>query len=117
MYIIVLDTNIILDIIKFKVDIFQELKRICNFQYNLAILDKTLEELKNKKNSKLAFALIKKYKLKIIKTKQGYVDSILANLNKNYIIATNDQGLKKLLKNKPYITLRQKKYLMIENVL
>ncbi|MEK6835734.1 MAG: PIN domain-containing protein [Nanoarchaeota archaeon] len=117
MFTIVLDTNIILDAIKFKVDLFQELKRICNFNYNVAILDKTLDELKDKKNSKLALALIKKYKIKIIKTNQGYVDDILAKLNKNYIVATNDKGLKKLLKNKHYITLRQKKYLILENVL
>ena len=119
MYIIVLDTNIILDTIKFKVDLFAELKRICNFNCTIAILDKTLKELENKPNSKLAFELLKKKKVKIIKTDKGYVDKLLLKLNKNYIIATNDKELKNKLKkdNKKIITLRQKKYLITENVL
>ena len=117
MYIIVLDTNIILDTIKFKVDLFTELKRICEFNYTIAILDKTLKELENKPNSKLALRLLKKKKIKIIKTNKGYVDDLLFNLNENYIIATNDKDLKRKLKknNKKIITLRQKKYLIINN--
>ena len=119
MFIIVLDTNIILDSIKFKVDLFTELKRVCDFPYKIAVLDKTLQELENKKNSKLALELTKKKKVQIIKTQEGYVDNILLRLDDSYIIATNDKELKNKLKkdNKKIITLRQKKYLMIENVL
>ncbi len=118
MFIIVLDTNIILDSIKFKVDLFEELARICNFQYEVAILDKTLKELENKPNSKLALQLIKD-KVKIIPTQYGYVDNLLINLDNKHIVATNDQELKKRLRkqNKSIITLRQKKYLILENVL
>ena len=119
MFIIVLDTNIILDAVRCKVDLFTELQRICNFKYDIAILDKTLKELENKPNSKLALQLIQKKNIKILKTDKGYVDDLLFNLDKNYIIATNDKELKNKLKkeNKPLITLRQKKYLITENVL
>ncbi len=119
MFIIVLDTNIILDSIKFRVDLFNELQRICNFPYKIAILDKTLKELENKPNSKLALQLIKKKNIEIIKTENGYVDAILIKLDKKYIIATNDKALKMQIKkaDKPIITLRQKKYLILENVL
>ena len=119
MFIIVLDTNIILDSIKFKVDLFTELKRVCNFPYKISVLDKTLQELENKKNSKLALELIKKKNIQVIKTQEGYVDNILLKLDNNYIIATNDKELKNKLKkaNRKIITLRQKKYLITENVL
>jgi rRNA-processing protein FCF1 len=119
MYTIVLDTNIILDCLKFKIDLFKELERICNFKYEIKILDKTLDELKNKKNEKLALKLIKQKNIKLINTQKGYVDDLLFNLGENYVIATNDKALKTKLKSKnyPIITLRQKKYLIIQNVL
>ena len=118
MYTIVLDTNIILNALKYKVDLLEELKRICNFKYEVKILDKTLKELENKPNGKLALAWIDKKNIKLINTKNGgYVDDLLLKLDKFYIIATNDKELKRKLKNHPIITLRQKKYLMIQNVL
>ncbi len=119
MNIIVLDTNIILDTLKFKVDLLEELERICNFKYEVKILDKTLNELDNKPNSKLALKWIKEKNIKLINTEKGYVDELLLKLPKNHIIATNDKALKAQLKseNHPIITLRQKKYLMIQNVL
>ncbi len=119
MYTIVLDTNIILDALKFKVDLIEELKRICYFKYEIKILDKTLKEIENKPNSKLALKWLKEKSIKLINAENGYVDELLLKLPKNYIIATNDKALKTQLKSKnhPIITLRQKKYLMIQNVL
>ena len=119
MFTIVLDTNIILDSIKFKIDLFTELNRICNFPYKIGVLDKTLKELENKRNSKIAFQLINKKNIQTIKTQDSYVDDLLFKLNENYIIATNDKELKRRLRkeDKKIITIRQKKYLITENVL
>ncbi|MEK6835172.1 MAG: hypothetical protein AABX61_02825 [Nanoarchaeota archaeon] len=120
MHTIVLDTNIILDSLKFKVDLFEEIRRICDFNYEVKILDKTLKELENKPNGKLALAFIRQKNIKLINSKNaGYVDELLLELPQDYIIATNDKDLKRKLlkKNHPIITLRQKKYLMIQNVL
>ena len=118
MYTIVLDTNIILYALKYKVDLLEEIKRICNFKYEVKILDKTLDELQGKPNGKLALKYIREKNIKLINTKNsGYVDDLLLKLDNNYIIATNDKELKRRLKNHPIITLRQKKYLMIKNVL
>lgn len=113
---IVLDTDFLLSSIEFKVDIFTELKRICNFPYQIAVLDKTLEELENKKNSKLALNLIEKNKVKAITTKKDkIVDDLLLEQN-NIIVATQDKALKEKLKKRrlPIITIRQKKYLVME---
>lgn len=113
---IVLDTDFLLSSIEFKVDIFTELERICNFPYQLAILDKTMDELKDKKNSKLALSLIKSKNLNIITTKKDkIVDDLLLEQN-NIIVATQDKALKEKLKKRklPIITIRQKKYLVME---
>ena len=120
---IILDTNFILIPIQFKVDIFVELRRICDFNYEVSVLDKTITELnritktqpgKHKAAVRLALQLIKKNNVQTIKTAtQKYVDDILVDLSKKgYIIATQDIALKRRLK-RPYITLRKKQYLVL----
>jgi len=42
---IVLDTNFLLAIGQFHIDIFSELERICDFPYNIYVLNKTIDEL------------------------------------------------------------------------
>ena len=124
---IILDTNFLLIPPKFKVDIFEEFRRICDFNYKLYIYDGSIKELeriiksgsgKDKKSAQLALKLIKFKKIGIIESKSGYVDeAILNNLSKDAIIATLDANLKRkvLEKGAPAIILRQKKYLqMIE---
>ena len=111
---IILDTSFILTALKFKVDIFSELNRICDFEYELYILDKTLDELKGKKLGKIAGEIIKQRNIKIIKTDKGKVDELL--LEQDGIVATQDIELKRLLKekNKKIITIRQRKFLILE---
>ena len=118
MYTIVLDTNFLITALKFRIDIFDDIEKICDFDYEIAVLDKSLDELNGKPNEKLIRALIKSKKVKVIKTNtRDYVDDILASLKGEYIIATQDIGLRKRLKGKPIILIRQKKYLEIKNVL
>ena len=110
---VILDTNFLLTAIKFKVDIFSQLQ-----EYEIYVLDKTLQELKNKKYEKLAKELIERFNVNIIKTSsKKNVDDLLIEY-KEYIIATQDKNLKEKLKKAKIstISLRQKKYL-IENVL
>ena len=108
---------------KFKVDIFSEIDRLCNFGYKLFIVDKTIGELNNivdkqkgkeKAAAKLALLLIKNKKVDIIETKEGKVDDIILGLN-GYTVATQDKELKRRLKKKNVetITLRQKRYLVL----
>ena len=112
---VVVDTNFLMAISQFKIDILAELK-----PNKIIIIDKTIKELKNlkekektKMHATIALKLIKG--LPILKTKDGKTDDILAELSKEgYIIATQDRGLKRRLKN-TYIVIRQKKYLRIVN--
>ena len=159
---IILDTNFLLEPAKFGVDIFEEINKIALFDYELAIVEGTIEELdkiaikqggKTKKEVKLAKDIIKsrltelnrsnvslKQKLtkqknfrtfaqkakalKTIKTantkEHNYLDDkiieIAAKNPDKYMVATQDRQLKKRLKQKgvKVITIRQKKYAIIE---
>lgn len=117
---IVLDTNFIMSCLSFKIDIIRELERVCDFTYKTAVLSATLSELEKlikegeyfeRKQASLALQIIKKSRMDILR-KDGYADDILAALNPNeHVIATQDAGLLKRLKQKGFrtIQIRQKK--------
>lgn len=125
--IILLDTNFLLIPFQFKVDIFSEIARICDFSYNLAIIDRTMEELESiKKNQKgkdklaadFAIKLLKKKDLKIIRTNSKKpVDDLIAEFAvKGAIVATQDSLLRKTIKNNmgKVIFLRNTRFLKLE---
>ncbi len=123
---IVLDTNFLLIPAQFNVDIFTEVQRICDFPYELHIIETTLKELENimeksegkaKQAAKLALGLVKAKDINIMSSDVAYVDkAILDIVDENTIVATMDRELREKLKNKGVrlITLRQKKYLTLE---
>ncbi len=129
---IILDTNFLLIPAQFKVDIFRELDRICDFEYKVFIVDRTLFELtniietqkgKDKAAANLAIQIIEKNSINILKSTEKTetlknVDEIIERTanRKEYIVATQDKALKTKLKEKriPLIVLRQKKYLKLE---
>jgi rRNA-processing protein FCF1 len=124
---VILDTNFLMIPASLEVDIFSELERICDFQYELFIVDKTIDELskiqesqkgKHKRAASLAMMLIEQKKIKSLKTPEGHTDDVILALakEKSHIVATQDMEFKKKLKenNIPIIFLRQKKYLVLE---
>ena len=122
---IILDTNFLMIPWQFRVDIFSEIDRICNFNYKLFIFEKSIDELRNiinkssgkdKKAAQFALKLISLKNINLIKSDEKYVDDlILENLGKETIVATQDIMLKKeiLKKGASVIILRQKKYLQL----
>ncbi len=119
---IILDTNIILHAIQFKIDLTGELNRILPFQYETCILDKTITELnflekkkdpKTKLLAKIAKHLIKDYKI-IVSPKIKVDDSLVILANKDTIVATQDKEIKKQIKT-PIIIIRQKTHLELRN--
>lgn len=124
---IILDTNLLMAIKELKVDIFAEIFKVCDFPYELCVLDRTIEELENliktsllskRQASQLALKLVEAKKVKILRTHDSrHVDDILVDLGKNgAIIGTADRELKLRLhadKSK-ILTLRQKKYIILE---
>jgi len=111
---IILDTDFILTSVKFKIDIEEQLKQLCDFNFKISYLDKTIDELKNKPNEKLAKTIISNFNI-IKTTRNKPVDDLILNISdNNTIVATQDKELKEKLKKGKIavITIRQKKYLV-----
>jgi len=120
---IFLDTNFLIDCIKFKID-FGEIYRLIEEQYEILIPSSVLKELKKMsvgktKDSdfaKIALRLVEQKGFAIIEMKGKTTDeSILKSVGKNDVVGTDDVELRKKLKtlgNKT-IYLRAKKYLDI----
>src|SRR3989344_4022932 len=108
---IVLDTDFILEALKNRIDVKVELARIMDYNYEICVLDRTLDELKGKKGEKLARTFIDGLKV-IVTTRDNIVDELLLALE-DVIVATQDKKLKEKLKNRDIaeITIRQKKFL------
>ena len=113
---IILDTNFLVYLLEFKIDLFSELDRVTTSGYEIKILDKTVDELEklSSKNiyAKIALSMLNKFE--IIKTDSGkYVDDILVDLDgPGVVVGTQDKELKDRLKGQKLI-IRQKKYLAI----
>jgi rRNA-processing protein FCF1 len=116
---ILLDTNFLLDVLRYKLDfsIFQELEE----NVELFMSSETLREIKSMANRKtkegrlaiVALKLIESQKIKIVQSLKKEVDEDLLELAKKegFIVATNDKDLKEKLKkeNVRIICLRNKK--------
>ena len=121
---VIFDTNFMLIPAQFRVDIFTEVNKILLNNYELFVLDRTVDELKtivekqsgkHKDAAKIALQLLDK--VEIITTGEGHVDDLLVNeVDSETIICTQDQDLKKRVKEKggKIITLRQKTHLIAE---
>ncbi len=114
---VILDTNFLLHCITYKIDFMQELRSILDERFEVAVIDKTLNELEGKKNGTLAKALIRDLNIKLINASKEAkdVDTVLLTLQiPDIIVATQDKALKEKLKKRgiEVITIRQKKYLM-----
>jgi rRNA-processing protein FCF1 len=116
---ILLDTNFLLDFLRYKLDfsVFKELEE----SVELFITSETLRELKSVANKKtkegrlalIALKLIDSQKIKVVQSLKKEVDEDLLALAKKegFIVATNDKDLKEKLKkeNVRIAYLRNKK--------
>ncbi len=106
---ILLDTNFLVECAKNKVDIQAELTRILDHSFEVAILDRTMEELdeiiargkKEGQAAKLARTILMTKRVTILPTIGGHTDNLLLDkADENNIIATMDKALKQRLKRK-----------------
>ena len=119
---VILDTNFLIYCIKEKIHIEVELSRILDSSFKIALIDKTIDELKKltresktKDSAQIALKIATKYELIETTEEENQLvdDLILKNLKKDDIVATMDRELQKQLKH-PYIVIRQKKYLSLK---
>jgi rRNA-processing protein FCF1 len=126
---IIMDTNFLLIPAQFKVDIFQEIKRIVNVPYHVYIHESSIDELgkiasgnsKDRVNANIALALIKQKNLKRLHNSfnKKYTDDLLLEcVTSKDMVCTQDRELKQRLKKAhkgiKLIILRSKKYLDFE---
>lgn len=119
---IILDTNFIISAVNYKIDIKEELNRICPFLFRICIIDKTILELKKlteteKTRLDAILALKISQVFNILRTHgEKYVDELLIDFSKSksVIVATNDKELKEKL-SCPVIVIRNKKYFELKN--
>lgn len=121
---VLLDTNFLVECAKNKIDIHTELRRALDFSFEVAILDRTLEELdtitergkKEGQAAKLAKMILMTKRVTVIPTTGGHTDKILLEkANEDNIIATMDRELKQKLKKKKQdvVIIRGKKTLAL----
>ncbi len=119
---IIIDTNFIIDLLRFKIPIENLNYLIPNSK--LTTINQVIKELKSiagrrtQKDSKYAMVALKIIEnFEIIETEKGLADDILVKIsNKDNIIATNDSNLRRRLKRKELksIYLRGCKKIFIE---
>jgi len=116
---VLLDTSFLVECVKNKVDLFKELERILDFSFEIAILDRTMDELdvlvsrgrKTGDAAKLAKTILMTKQVVILPTEGGHTDTLLVKkADDEHIVATMDAELKRKLKKKrqDYIILRGK---------
>ena len=119
---VLLDTNFLLAAVQFKVDVFEKIREFGR-PIMLSACISELEKLSRKKGkaaeeARTVLTLIKKKKLKVVKTRIKSADSAITDyaVKHETAVATNDRKLIKALKKKGImvIRLRQKRYLVCE---
>jgi rRNA-processing protein FCF1 len=128
---IILDSNALFVPLQLKIDIFAELKKLLNKNYDLILLSSVKRELeilaeegspKTRKNARYALQLAEKYNLHKIDEKQNTpADDAIAKIAKqwNASVFTNDKQLRKRLRDisVPVIYVRQKSHLEIDGMI
>ncbi|MEM4256872.1 MAG: PIN domain-containing protein [Candidatus Diapherotrites archaeon] len=119
---VALDTNMLLNITKFKVDVFSEIKKLFGTVYFcvpkpvLAELEK-LSKNKGKKGAeaRIALSLLSKKQIKIVSLENLSADDALLKLAEHCIIATNDKKLISSIKinGGKVLFLRQRKFVCL----
>lgn len=118
---IIIDTNALMAVSEFGIDLFREIEKACLFSYQLAVLTGTIQELEKIKEeqrgkfkvaAKLGLLLVEKLKIKQIPSSELVDDELVKHSGQGDIVLTQDQELKKRL-TKPYLTIRQKKWIVL----
>jgi len=121
---VLIDTGFLVECAKNKVDLYKELNRVLDFSFDVAILDRTMDELdvlitkgrSTGRAAKLAKTVLMTKQVVVFPTEGGHTDKLLLKrADENHIIATVDGDLKRKLKKKgnDVIIIKAKKKLAV----
>lgn len=117
---ILLDTNFLVAPFQLSLPLFEELEQLYP-NAELYTLDDVMQEAKSIESGKygeLVEKLVETQDVEILETEgEGSVDDLLVRLSEDYVIATNDRGLRERLDERAAETviIRSKKRLEVEN--
>lgn len=128
---IILDSNALLVPLNFKIDIYEELKKLLNAHFELVLLSPIRQELENlankgspkmRKNASYALKLAQKCKsVHINHDEESLTDDVIVETARKWhcLVFTNDRQLRKRLRdiNVPVVYVRQKSRLEIDGSL
>lgn len=128
---VIFDSNFLFVPLQFKVDIFEELMKLLNQQFDPILLSPTYKELsriaernspKMRKLASLALKLAEKCRLVQVEPLSGEThDDMIVRVAKEWgcPVATNDRELRKRLRKErvPTIFLRQRAYIEAEGLI
>jgi len=128
---VILDSNFLFIPFQFQVDVFEELKKLLNQQFDPVLLQPTYQELlrmaehgppKLRQQASLALKLAEKCSIVSVETHCGEnPDDLILRVSKEWgcPVATNDRELRKRLRREgvPTIFLRQRAYLAMEGLI
>ncbi len=118
---VIIDTNAVMAIGAFGLDIFSVLERDCPFKVEVAVLSGTIAELgkimteqrgRFAAQAKLGLQILEKKKVKVVKSVGDVDDFLVTRSKKGDLVLTQDRELKKRLE-KPYLTIRQKRKVVL----
>ena len=118
---VLLDTNALMAMVEFKIDLFSEIAKTLDFPVTICILQGTMNELmkiivgespKHAKAAKLAQTLIKKKDIEIMPSPNDVDNQLEKYSRQGYLILTQDKELKRKL-IKPYLIIRQMKKIVL----
>lgn len=121
---VLLDTSFLVACAEFRIDYAEELRRVIDERFVLAVVEGVLRELdslvenggKKGLSARLARTILKQRSVQVLPS-VGHVDRAITKLaGKDAVVATIDGELKRTLKRKnvQLVVVRQKKYLAVE---
>ncbi|MBI2146700.1 hypothetical protein HYU22_05145 [Candidatus Woesearchaeota archaeon] len=120
---VIIDTNALMAMVEFKIDLFAEVEKACDFKYEIMVLEGTIKELqqiqaeqrsKFKRAATLMLAVLKAKKVLVITAAKNVVvdDELVQQSRQGALVLTQDRELKKRL-SRPYLTIRQKRIVVL----
>ncbi len=118
---VILDTNVLMAISEFHLDVFSALDYVLEQGYTVGVLKGTILELetivheqrgKFRLGAALALKILEQKKVKVLPSSGNVDDELVAASAQGVLVLTQDAALKKRL-SKPYLTIRAKKSVLV----
>lgn len=112
---VLLDTDFLLDALRWRVDVVEQICQLLDEKITFCVFDSTFRELKGKSGEKLVATYLAQHQVNTLQSDDRAVDDLALEVASNDLgsvfVATQDKLLKEKLKKRgiPILTIRQKR--------